>query len=689
MKQPILLAALLVLGSASLLELTSAHGGSYRGPGDTVPPGGTGGTGGTGTTPGVPTPTGSTTGTPTGPIQPAPPGVPTGTTGRTPVGVTTITPGFGPDLTTWEFWWGFNKDQYLNLKAHVHGGGVVTDADAFFDRRDRPRDTLRPSEETIRTKIVPALKQALETERGNDIVTGALVALAKIGDVRREDGTSEFEPLLARFLADPTQEIAETSAVALGILASEASIGKLEELVLDTPAGRKLVGTTEVRYRTRAFAAYGLGLIGASTGRNEVRQQIARILIGLLQRPDTSTRDVKVAALVALGLVPVDIDPSEAPEGSIDHAASRQAQIQFVRRFYQDQGNHYLVRAHAPTAMARLIEGAPADVREGVAKLLLQALDKNSKERDEVRQSCVLSLGMLGDTDQDKTDQEIRAALVRMADEGDIQSRNFACIALAQIGGRPGHGGGDEQGRGECRQFLLEQLTKGRSHMKPWAGVAIGVLENALARAEVPAGTASATLKAELRRALADAVSPEQVSAWSIGLGIAGDAEARAVLLRKLQEMSESNARGYVAIGLGLIDAREAIEPIQKVVQASQYRPDLLKSAAIGLGLLGDKALVPELCRMLSAAKGLSAQAAIASALGFIGDSRSVDPLVEMLQRKQDLTDGARGFAAVALGIVADKEPLPWNAKISTNVNYRASTPTLTGENGTGILDIL
>jgi HEAT repeat protein len=113
-----------------------------------------------------------------------------------------------------------------------------------------------------------------------------------------------------------------------------------------------------------------------------------------------------------------------------------------------------------------------------------------------------------------------------------------------------------------------------------------------------------------------------------------------------------------------------------------------LKSAAIALGLLGDKHVVPVLVDMLEKANALSSQAAIASALGFIGDSRSIDPLVEMLQRK-DITDSARGFAAVALGIVADKETFPWYSKISTNINYRANTTTLTGENATGILDIL
>ena len=71
------------------------------------------------------------------------------------------------------------------------------------------------------------------------------------------------------------------------------------------------------------------------------------------------------------------------------------------------------------------------------------------------------------------------------------------------------------------------------------------------------------------------------------------------------------------------------------------------------------------------------------------GDHRSIDPLVTMLQN-DGLTERARGFAAVALGIVADKEDLPWNSKIGVDLNYRASTSTLTDQSsGTGILDIL
>ena len=43
---------------------------------------------------------------------------------------------------------------------------------------------------------------------------------------------------------------------------------------------------------------------------------------------------------------------------------------------------------------------------------------------------------------------------------------------------------------------------------------------------------------------------------------------------------------------------------------------------------------------------------------------------------------------AVALGGIADKEPLPWNAKIAVNMNYRAAVETLV-ESGAGVLEIL
>lgn len=697
MKRILFVSSLALLSSLCMQNVSTAHGGSYRGPGDTVPPGGGGGGGGAG--PSTPAPSGPSTGGPSGPSGPAaggPGGVPTGQPGGQGSRPATGGPtNGGTDLTTWEFWWGFNKDPYLNLKAAIYNE-VSSDGGADYylgtGGKGQSKNTLRPSETAIRQKIVPALVEALENERANDIVTGAMVALAKIGDAKNEEGVSEFEAKIKKHLSDSSQEIAETAAVALGILANDGSVKVLENLVRDNEDGRKDVKSNEVALRTRAFAAYGLGLIGARTNNNQVRQDIARILIEILGQPNASTYDVKVACLISLGLTPIAVENGDTEAKGA--TASRQAEIDWLLKYFKDENNHFLVRAHAPTAMARLLnkdaKQIPTELREQIAKTLLEAISEHSKERDAVQQSCVLALGQIGDTDKDKLDVDIRERLMKLSEKcPDVQTKNFACIAIAQIGGRQGAGEDNDKGVKDVRNFLGEKLTKGSTHIRPWAGLSIGVMERAIADNTAGGQTPSSSQKETLRAALRDAKSPEEQGAYSIGCGIARDLEAKKALLDKLKEAAGDQTRGYVAVGLGLIGDRESIKPIQEIVKESKYKPELLKQAAIGLGLLGDRDLVQEMCQMLAEAKGLSAQAAIASALGFIGDSRSIDPLITMLKKKEGITDSARGFVAVALGIVADKEPLPWNSKISVNINYRANTTTLTGDNGTGILDIL
>jgi hypothetical protein len=295
----------------------------------------------------------------------------------------------------------------------------------------------------------------------------------------------------------------------------------------------------------------------------------------------------------------------------------------------------------------------------------------------------------VGDADKDKIDVEIRAALRRVVEESrDEQSQHFAMISLGQIGGRAGTSGNEEGGTRECCEGLLNGLTRGKQNARPWAGLALGVLERAISDEGRLSPTLSMTNKEAVRVALAETSEPSRIGAYAIACGIARDAEARPILLEKLESAPGEEAKGNIAIALGLVGARDAVKNIEEVVHASKYKPALLKQAAVALGLLGDKALVPELVKMLGEAKGFSSQAAISSALGFIGDYRSIDPLVAML-RSKTLTASARGFAAVALGMVADKEALPWNSKISTDIDYRANTTTLTSPEATGILDIL
>ncbi len=711
MKKLLILGSLVAVAAFALQDVTQGHGGTYRGPGDTVPPGGGGGGGGGGpstpgpSTPGVPGPSGPTT---PGPATPgAPPGQPGGA--KTPT-----TPGggdAGPDLSLWDFWWGFNKEPYLDLKSRIHDGGTETGSDDFFlgrGEKSQAKSSLRPTQEQIRGTVVPALKRALAEETNNDIVTGAMVALAKIGDVVDSSGESEFANIITEFLKDSNQEIAETAAVALGILGDRRAEPLLTQLMLNDERARRLISKAEVPYRTRAFAAYGLGLVAYRTNDNELRQKIAETLVDVLTAPEFSTRDIKVAAMTSFGLCPVASDPDAVNALAADpaeaetnraHVVSREAQIDFLLDYFNPENQranattrHYFVLAHAPNAMARLLnadQGVDESYRERVAEMLMEGIGVHSKARREVQWGCALALGQVGTSaDEGKSgiDNRIRQSLIDFIKNGDPMGRRFAMVSLAQVGGTPGKGENPTGGEAQVSKELQKQLSRGKSQLRPWAGLAIGIFNRRLLDEDRTAHADS--LKALLAEA-DKCVRPQDIGAYLIGLGIAKYTEAKVVALEKMDHFKgDDNARGFCAVALGLIGERDVIPAIEEIIKSSKYKADLLKQAAIGLGLLGDKNIVDELVSMLQTAKGMATQASIATALGAIGDSHSIDPLVEMLG-SDSLTPSARGFAAVALGIVCDKEPLPWNTKISVNINYRANTVTLTGDSGTGILDIL
>ena len=282
----------------------------------------------------------------------------------------------------------------------------------------------------------------------------------------------------------------------------------------------------------------------------------------------------------------------------------------------------------------------------------------------------------------DGIDADIRKGLINVPkDVTDTLARNFSVIALAQAGSRRA-GGDPTDSIKEVSKHLAQQITKGKNAIRPWTGLALGVFGKELGEA-APLEVAEA-----LKTQLQEERTP-RIGAYAIGSGILGDPEFTEILLDKLDRIKEDEARGYICVSLGMIGASEAIVPITEIVKDSTYRPQLLQQASIALGLLGDQNVVQDLIDTLANSKSLATQAALSAALGFIGDKRSIDPLVEMLGNK-NLTDRARGFAAVALGIVADKEELPWNSKIAQNLNYIASTQTLNDNaGGTGILNIL
>ena len=689
-------AALAVAGLLLVPGEAFGHGGQYRGPGDTVPPPPGGNPPGS-PNPGPATPAGTTNpGTPGGAPGPAP--------GVNPGGPVSPVGGADPgaDFTAWTFWWEFNKEPYLDLKRHIHGAPPDSGTPGWYLGRGVKADTklaYAPSPTQIRQIVVPALLRALKDEANPDIVTGCLIALAKIGDIKNENGESEFQDVIAARLSDSSQEISETAAVALGILADEASVPVLVELLFDTPAGRTLVQRKDVPYGTRSFAAYGLAQIGSRTARNETRQEIANELLRALRTQKTSSRDLQVACVIAMGLVPLEVSQpldaySESENGAEpDRLECRTQLLDCLLEFLQNEENEYLVRAHAPASLGRLLDGLEGEVhatyKQRIATALLERMSRKADDKNEVVQGAVLALGQIGDSDTDDLDRTIRETLASVPEKySEPQARRFALIAMAKVGSDVGNGEIVE-GVKDVTGFLVKHLAQ-KKQTSAWAGLGIGVLADRLHQAQVPVVDAIvADATTALRETLRHTKSGEKLGAYALAAGIAGDEKSIPILLAKLQRTSEHETRGYIAVGLGLLGDHQAIEPIQTIIEQSKYNPELLRQAAIALGLLGDKQLVGQLIEMIGKARGLASQAAVASALGFIGDRRSIDPLVEMLEN-EDLTGAARGFAAVALGIVGDSANLPWNSKIAVDLNYCASVGTLTDQQtGNGILNIL
>lgn len=672
-----------------------AHGGTYR------PPGGSGG----------PTPPPSKVPLP-GPGSPTAPSSPGGARPRSPR-MPPGAPGSGGalsfDRTHWSFWWEFNGEVYLGLKEHLYRAAPTSP-----ESQDGPTTTgdevasgaaLRPTPAQVRGEVLPPLLAALDGERQPDILSSTLVALGRIGDDLDPDARRLIAERVRGFLDHGTREVAEAAVVALGILGDASEAPLLASLLADGAVGREAVGGRAVQTRMRAFAAYALGLIGHGEEREDVRRFAAHALVAELEGDEGSVPDVHAACVLALGLLPPSapgrVAPEVTPRGRARvepdrPTASLAGHVHFLRGVLDDAGRHDLVRAQVPISLARSLRGTPVrgveetpvhDVLlDRVAKDLLARLAPMRREPREVVQSCVLALGFVGDDDADPGDVAIRAALADVDDDhADPGARGFARIALARCGARAGAGPEAGSGAEEVRRALLRELARGSSALRPWTALALGVLE----RGRLDRGVSpSADVGRALRATLEDPPSPDAFAAAALSTGLLRDLEAEGLLLARATRGGDDRVRGAAAVALGLAGAQGARESIRQLVRTSIYRPALLRDAAAALGLLGDKGAADDLVGLLESARGLASQAAVSRALGRIGDARSIAPLVELLENER-VTDQARAFAAVALGIVGDTDPLPWNAPLAAGGNYLAAPGTLYDQTGLGLLNIL
>lgn len=604
------------------------------------------------------------------------------------------------DPTAWQLWWQHNRDRYLRW-ANLDTGVAATGSDSFYLGSGQREERIggRLGAEMVQDELVPTLVKAIEVGGSNEYVKSALLNLGKIGG---EENFTTFDFLIRFFLTEGEPDLRNTAAFSLGVLADARNVEFLSSLALNGEEAQEAL-KGPVKTEMRAFAAYGLGILGAGCEDDAQRRAIVDTLVTLLEDDSARTNDLQVAAMVALGLVPLPLD-AEAEvcicgtcevEGPSRHY---QAQVTYLMRYFTaDREFDATVRAHTATTLGRLVahgqqhagealRPAAQEIKEGVADILIDALRKYAKQPPIVQQSAVMALGLAGDADADEVDQWIRHELGKQAGHGDPLSKRFALMALAEAGSRPGQGEHPFEGTDHVRAELLRVLSRGKKNERAWAALALGVFGWHLNELAEPLDSG---VDRVLVHQAKKARGAEDLGALSIALGLRRHADAKEALLDRIDDVKDPSARGHAALALGLMGAREAREDLTTLFDSEdELDPTLLARLGLALGMLGDAEVVDDLVARMESAEADEAQASLASALGFMGDKRSLTALSELTLDTDKGYAVSRDKAMLALGFLADAAATPWRDLLAHGCNYRAETPTLTSRDGKGVLDL-
>jgi HEAT repeat protein len=658
-------------GLAALLFLAPAlraHGGSYRGPSSVVPPSSSSGSGSSASGSGNSGSGGSGgnvsggTGTSASSGGPTTPGPTAGSASVPSAGRGAGGAPVGSDLGRWQYWWEFNKDGVLLLRSALQAQlGGLDDALLGHVRAAGFEERLPPSRKDIDDRIRPALLAVLASEHQRDMVSGAMVALAKISH-----GETEVRAQFVRRLCSKDQEIRETAALALGIAGNPDSLELLAALFADRDAGRAAVERAEVDVRTRAFSGYALGLIANTTNDPAVKLRVFAILEPALDPATPLDRNVRVAAVLAVRML--GLDRRDARQLKLRDEAVRVLLV--YHRASLGPGEEWQ-QAHASIACSRLLGRGDSALHHDVQRALSAELQATKPRSEPILQSATLALGELSLPPEHGAEEAAVAELLKRVHQTarDWQVRMYALQALGDVGGEAN------------RNWLLARLQDGHQLEQAWSAMALGF---AAWNADKPDHEAGALLQSRLQQIK----DPEPRAAMAVALGLVRHGSATSELRKLLKEYRHQDELcGYLCIALSLVGDRSVLPELQEVVTAALRRPELLRQAAVALGRFGDHHAKDQFLAVLVDPTATAARlAAVAPALSQIGDRRCIDPLLKILGDDQQLSL-ARAFAAVALGGMGDKSPLPWNAAIGRGLNYRAAVETLTSESA-GVLDI-
>jgi HEAT repeat protein len=671
-----------------------AHGGQYRAPGGNVPPGLREPSDPTPPPPPPPSTPPPTTTPPDTPGAPPPTPVVTPPSGApAPAPVTTDGPTPGPKGTKpqtsydqWIFWWNYNNDDILQIKESIYK--IRTSPQSPLSQVGNStsgshNDATRATEKEVKEKVIPALRWAMDpaNKQSQDTTSAGYIALAKITDDPSDIKLIEAAVLDKEGKKKPTnveQIVNESAALALGLLRRTDESKRFDAKELD--AVRDFLFQTFDcdglgSGHTRRFAMLALGLLGdqpttrkgvTTTGEGADAAGAGTTAGAIFERLKTKYTDSQmyIVSLLALSMQ----DP-----GTITPDMLEMLKTCTLKTKLGKEGVDDLVASYAALALGRI--GTAEEIVDLTRALTIKQTGPN------VKRSAAISLGKLGT----RLDGPKRAALAAdlwraMESVKEASARNFGIMSLAYllIEDIKAEKTDVINAKGvKVADELLKIAHEGRFSERPYGALAIGLVSREIGT--TPSVEAYGNFRQRSIEILSEGLIETKMDkraqgAFAVALGVMKEEGAKKKLVDILSDgHGDMELRGYAAVALGMIGnpSADVVKAIKEALKEKSSE-ELRLQCSIALGLLGQADAVPILIKELEEADTQNVQGQVVVSLAKIGDSKAIQPLVDLLKNNAK-PDATRAISCAGLGLIGDLEMIPSLSHISKDINYRAA----------------
>lgn len=521
-------------------------------------------------------------------------------------------------LTSWEYWWGLNKDRFLWNSVRRLAATESSECSLGEGTGETGTNSSSSVPSEIGFDFTGRVLPVCEDSLSSDVCDQRIAALLSMGKLRTPNVMSR----VLQGFRDDCPTVRASAVLSLGINGGPLVVPILTDLLEDTAHGRRLMGRSRVMKPARCYAAAALGISGHEQARVPLERALALPAADL---------EVSLSAAVAIGALG---DPRSS---------------ETLAQIVQDRSRDRRLRAHGLASLGRL-----GDRR--VLPLIQAFLE--GKDGD-LRRSAILAVAALAEKD----DLQVVRSLQRIVySEKDELGVRWSLIGLGEIGGEG------------ARKTLLKTLAGSIEGRRAFAALGLGVLHFG----GVPP---TADLRT-VRGAFLAARSEPMRGALAVALGLLRDRESISLLGEIVTGSASPELRGHAAVALGLMVADKAEPAILEILTEPgkpQLRWDAARALGrVGSGVSLDRLTRS----LKVGDRGRFEVEGAALSLGYLGRLESVDPLCRLVADERlsslEKATAIQGLGFL-LDRHRGSEELPAQYRLKSHCNYGVPFPALNG----------